>query len=245
MRLLCALSMACDGMDARNYAQDALSLAEKKGFARGQVQANILLGKYYYFNEEFSHSLEHCMRAFDLAKKSGDNRSSAIACRYIGYNNFRNAPTTAMEFYKKSVDYSVLAKDELLESYALSAIGNLYESLMDGKNALEYYSKSLEIRKRVGNTDEQVSSLIETARAYNRLSQYDRSMELVMEAKKVGEEKGADPQNLVYIYQMIGYDLADRQKDYSNALGYFLHSYNLARNIHPMTRDNINSLKPV
>jgi hypothetical protein len=62
--------MACDGMDARNYAQDALSLAEKKGFARGQVQANILLGKYYYFNEEFSHSLDRLSPDFFARSKA-------------------------------------------------------------------------------------------------------------------------------------------------------------------------------
>jgi signal transduction histidine kinase len=243
--LLCALSGYTNGDSSLTYAREAHALAEKLGFERGIVLSDILIGKYYYFNENYSNSLGYFIKAFGGSVKLGSHRLSAIAARYIGYNHFQNDRFAALEYYKKSIEFSRLAKDELLESYALSAIGNLYESWQDGKQALDYYLRSLDIRKRAGSPDEVVSSLIETARAYNRLALYDKSVETVLEAKKIAEAGGTDKRNLMYICQMIGHDFADRKKDYKMALTYFLKAYDIAMAQQVLSRNEIVSIAPV
>jgi signal transduction histidine kinase len=138
-----------------------------------------------------------------------------------------------------------MAKDKLMESYANSAIGNLYEKWNDGKNALTYYLVSYKIREQVGDTNELVSSLIETARAYDRMKQHDKQNEMVDRALKMAEQKANGEQNLVYLYQMKGYDYFDRLKDYKKALEYFLKSYNIVAKNNSFDKNNINSIKPI
>jgi signal transduction histidine kinase len=243
--LLLQLSRASEGEASQGYASRALELAQQLGDQAGIAEAEMQLGKFFYFSQDFARSLENCSKSLALSRSLHNDSLSAIACRYIGYNYFSNDPQLAMDYYRKSVEYSKLCGNRLLESYALSAIGNLFESLNDGSSALENYLKSLEIRRTLGSPDEVVSSLIETARGYNRLGKFDRSMDLVFEARQVAETKGSDQHNLVYIYQMIGYDYADRRKDYKTALGFFTRSYNLAMSRETPDRNDINSIKPV
>ena len=78
----------------------------------------------------------------------------------------------AKEYYEKSLKISREVKDEMSESYALSAIGVIYEGMLNTKGnyeiALKYYLKSLEIRQRLGEQDELASSLNETAESLSR-----------------------------------------------------------------------------
>jgi hypothetical protein len=229
VNLLCTISQKSTGFNIRKYALTALKLSEKLNFKSGLARANAYLGKYYYFSEDFSQSLEHCIKAQQLALEIPDYGLAAYVCKYIGYNHFQNEPKISLEYYQKSIFYSKRAKDQLQESYGYSAIGNLYESWHDGKTALGYYLLSLRIREKIGNPDELASSLIETSRAYNRMGEYDKSNELVLKALKIAESKGGDDQNLIQLYQLTGYYYADILRDYKTALGYFLKSYHLGR----------------
>jgi len=245
LNILMNLCKNSEGEFLLKYAKEALALAEKSGSKSGIAQSEAYLGKYFYFKESFSLSLEHLTIALRLANEIKNYQILAYVCKYIGYNHFLNEPKIAHEYYLKSITYSIMAKDKMQESYAYSAIGNLYESGEDAKSALVYYLKSLAIREKEGNPDELVSSLIETARAYDRMKQYEKVQKLVQKAIKIAEEKGKDPQNLIYLYQMIGYNYADHLKDYKKALVYFLKSYELVKTQSSFHKNNIPSIKPV
>lgn len=144
LSLLCQTS---SGSDILKFATAALQLSEKLNFKTGIARAHAYLGKYYYFQEDFSRSLEHCLKAESLAKEIQNYSLLAYVYKYLGYNHFQNSPTISLDYYKKSIKYSLLANDKLQESYAYSAIGNLYESCYDAKSALRYYNVSLKIRQ--------------------------------------------------------------------------------------------------
>jgi signal transduction histidine kinase len=243
--LLCLIARLSDGDGAKEYARQALDLSEKLDFTDGMAQSNALLGKYYYFSGDFSLSLLHLNSALKYAKTIPNYRVAGLSCLYLGYNNYQNEPAVSLEYYLQCLKYCQLAKNRLLESYAYSAIGNLHEKWEDGKGALGYFLLSLNIRREVGSKDEIISSLIETARAYNRMGEYDRSYKLVAQARGLAEKEGKDQQNLVYLYQMTGYEYADRKKDYRTALEYFLKSYNIVASRNSFDINTINSIKPV
>lgn len=245
VNILCKLGRESEGNALFDYANSALSLSKKLNFKRGIASSKALLAKFYYFKEDFSTSLEYCTDALAIAEEIKDYSLAAYICRYIGYNHFLNHPKYSLDYYNKSLEYSILANDKIQQSYAFSAMGNLYESWQDAKKALDYYQKSLMIREKSGTPDEIVSSLIETARALDRLREYDKSAELVKKALSIAETKGNNPQNRILLYQMIGYDLADRQQDYNRALGYFLKSYELVKKQGNYNKNNISSLIPV
>jgi signal transduction histidine kinase len=244
VNLLCRIARLSDG-DTKEYAEQALELSEKLDFISGLAQSNALLGRYYFFREDFAPSLLHLNAALKYAKAIPDYHIAGLSCLYLGYNNYQNEPASSLEYYLQCIRYSRLAKDRLMESYAYSGIGNLHEKWEDGKGALGYFLLSLNIRKETGSRDEIISSLIETARAYNRMGQYDRSYQLVTQALSLAEKEGKDQQNLIYLYQMTGYDYADRKKDYKTALEYFLKSYNIVAARNSFDINTINSIKPV
>lgn len=224
------------------YINKALDLAQKIDFKRGVANGHIALGKYHYHKENYSISLLHCITAFNLAKEIKDNCVMAKACLYIGYNNYLSQPDLSLKYYFKCIDYCRFVNCNHVAAYGYSAIGNVYESREEAAVALRYYNMSLQIRKKVGTPSELVSSLIETSRAFNRLQDYQKSTELINEALMIAEANQGNEQNLVYLYEMRGHDIAGRLNDYKNALDYFLKSYNLA------TKNNlsqVNAVKPI
>jgi signal transduction histidine kinase len=243
--ILLQLSRAAGDSTTLTYASQSLQLSKKLNSKRLMAQGYFLRGRYLYFKEKFAASLENCIIAFRLAKDVNEYRLAGSSCLYIGYNHYNNEPKIALEYYLKSVYYSKISGNLLLESYAYSAIGNLYEKWEDGKNALGYYLQSLKIREQAGSAYEVISSLIETARAYHRIAQYGRSNELIEKALALAEKNGQDDQNLIYLYQMKGYHLSDRLNKYPEALQYFLKSYDMVRRNNAFDQNNISSLKPV
>ena len=245
VNILCKLSAEQSGDTAIYYATRALEIAVKNSFSSGESRAHALLGRYYYFRENFATSLEHCIKALQLAISLKDNRLAGLTNLYIGYNHSNNEPKTALEYYQNCIYYSKISKDNRLQSYAYSAIGNLHEKLYDGKSALGFYILSLKIREKEGTRDEIISSLIETARAYHRLGYYKKSSELVNKATVMAEKEGQDFQNLVYLYQMSGFNYFDQLKDYKKALEYFLKSYQLICANNALSGNNYNAIKPL
>ncbi len=221
---------------------DALGLAQRIDFKKGIAAGHMALGKYHYHKENFSISLLHCITAFNIAKATGNIQIMAKACLYIGYNNFLSQPDVSLKYYFKCVEYCRSANCQKIAAYGYSAIGNVYESRDDAAVALRYYNMSLQIRKKTGTPAELVSSLIETARAFNRLQDYQKSTELINEALNIAEKNTGNEQNLVYLYEMTGHDIAGRLNDYDRALGYFLKSYEVAKN---NNLSQTNSVKPI
>ncbi len=220
----------------------ALDLAQQISYKKGIAAGHMALGKYHYHKENFSISLLHCITAFNIAKEVKDNCTMAQACLYIGYNNFLSQPDISLKYYFKCIEHCRFADCKWIAAYGYSAIGNVYESREDAAVALRYYNMSLQIRKKAGSPQELVSSLIETARAFNRLQDYHKSTELINEALGIAEKNSGNEQNLVYLYEMTGHDIAGRLNDYPKALDYFLKSYNLAQ------KNNLsqaNSVKPI
>jgi signal transduction histidine kinase len=242
---LIAFGKQNEGSNFIRYINEALTLAEKLNYKNGQASAHASFAKYFYFKEDYSASLEHAMSAYNLSRETGNHRLISYSCLYLGFNHVKNQPKVSLEYYLKCVTHAKLAGHRRLEAYGLSAIGNLYEGWYDGKNALKYYQLSLAIRKAEGEPGELVSSLIETARAYNRLGQYARSNELIAEGLKIAEKNPGNEQNLVYLYEMRGHDHAGRLKDYKKALDYFLLARRIALENDLIDKNNINHLKPI
>jgi hypothetical protein len=224
---------------------EALTLSQNLNYRNGEAAAHAAFAKYYYFKEDYSTSLTHGISAYNIAREKGNYKVMAYACLFIGYNHVQNQPKVALEYYLSCVSYAKRANYPKLEAYGYSAIGNLYEGWYDGKNALYYYEQSLNIRKKESDATELVSSLIETARAHNRLSQYERSNQLIEEGLQLAERTPGNEQNLVYLYEMTGHDHAGRLKDYKKALEYFLKARRIALENNLIDKNNINHLKPI
>ena len=139
-----------------------------------------------------------------------------------------NDPLVAKEYYLKSLKLCRKYNRKNAESYALSALGNVYEGYIrkrgNIKIALDYYLKSLKIREKYGDQEEIASSLNETSRIYFHLGQFQKASELRFKALKIAE-KIHSIENLVYLNISIGDDYLKRIKDYKKALSFQLKAY--------------------
>ena len=224
---------------------DALDLAQKINYKKGLRLSHAELGKHYFEKENFSISTLHFIVSYNYAREINDINGMAYSCLYIGYNNFHNDPEISLKYYQKSIEYSNQTNNKALEAYGYSAIGNVYEGKREANDALKNYKLSLQIREKKGTPQELVSSLIETARAYNQLGQYDKSYDLIKKALVIAEKNEKNELNLVYLYEMTGHEYAGRYNDYKKALEYFLKSYKIVTENNFTNRNSINSLRPI
>ncbi len=218
--------------DSVVYLNKALALAKKTKYKRGIALSLLHLGRYYYFADEHDLSLSNLSECAIIANQINDKVILKSCYRFIGFIYRPHEPFKAKEFYEKSLEMCIATGDEISASYALSAIGNVHEGVYDptkvnNKKALDYYLKSLEIRKRLGSDTEIASSLNECSRMYDALGMTEKSFELRLKGLELAEKSG-DKNDAVYLHVLIGNDYTTRKKDYKNALKHLQRAFDLA-----------------
>ncbi len=214
--------------DNLEYAKKNLEYSRKHHYLRGISLAFRDFGRHYYFSEKKDIALNYFNRAVAISLKENDSIALLSSYRYIGYIYMMNDPLVAKEYYLKSLALCRKFNRKNAESYALSALGNVYEGYIKKKSnikiALDYYLKSLKIREKYGDQEEIAASLNETSRIYFHLGQFEKASELRFKALKIAE-KIHSIENLVYLNISIGDDYLKRLKDYPRALNFQLKAY--------------------
>ncbi|HET6244528.1 MAG: SpoIIE family protein phosphatase [Bacteroidetes bacterium] len=224
------LYLASDSID---YAKQALKFSNKKNYKNGICLSLLDLGRYYYFEGQQDISLSYLVKLVKIAEETNNKKILVGAYKYIGFIYRPHNSFIALDYYLKSLALAEEIKDEIAQSYALSAIGNVHEGVFDGtseknKTALEYYLKSLEIRERKGSYDEIASSLTETSRVYDLLGLHDKVVDIRLRGLEFAKKSGST-ENIVFLYNLLGHDYNYRKNDFNKALEYQLMAYEIAR----------------
>jgi serine phosphatase RsbU (regulator of sigma subunit) len=221
--------------DSVDYAIQGLELAKTIKYKKGIAQSLLDIGRYYYFNGKQDLSLDYLIKAAKIAEEIANKRILAGTYRYIGFI-YRNTDFyTAEEYYNKSLKMCDEIGDEISASYALSAIGNIYEGGYKGnskknKKAIDFYLKSLQIREKKGSYDEIAASLNETSRAYDQLGLHNKALELRIKGLEVAE-RSASTENIVYLSHVLGNDYIKRLHDLKTGLEYQLKAYKIGKTL--------------
>lgn len=218
--------------DSVVYLEKALEIARKSNYKKGVALSLLYLGRFYYFSDNHDIALSKLTECALIANQINDKQILKSCYRFIGFIYRPHEPFKAKEYYEKSLEMCIATNDEIGASYALSAIGNVFEGVYDptkkfNKKALDYYLKSLEIRKRLGSNSEIASSLNECSRMYDALGMSDKSFELRLKGLEIAEKSG-DNDNAVFLHILIGNDYSTRKKDYKNALIHLTSALNIA-----------------
>ena len=145
------------------YATKAYELARRKKDLASVAEALNALGKYYLNAYDEIKALEYFLQALKVSEENQINVSKGKALRYIGRTYFYLDSIEKSELYtQKTLEFSHLIKDNLLEADALIDFGNLQARRGKTDIALENFWRALEIRKKN-------NSMLEVASAYNQL----------------------------------------------------------------------------
>ncbi|HVK39392.1 MAG TPA: tetratricopeptide repeat protein [Candidatus Kapabacteria bacterium] len=100
----------------------------------------------------------------------------------------RNRFEEAIDCYRRLIDQSVAAGDELAEAWGYSGLGRNYRGLFRLREAIEVETTALEITRRIGNRSFETTVLTNLALVHQMLGDHARTLELFLEVRALAEE---------------------------------------------------------
>ncbi len=163
---------------SKDYADEALYLAEKLNFKRGTAETYKNIGLYFRQKGEFVQALNYLTEALSIFSKLNDPEGIASTYITLGLVNGQQGNyLEAMAYHLKSLKiHEKLKLDEKI-AVSLSNIALTYYQQNDIDDALEYYFKALGISQRIN--DRWRIELIYTniGAAYLKQQHYDRALD--------------------------------------------------------------------
>ena len=115
----------------------------------------------------------------------------------------------ALAIWREIIELSKIKKDRVWEGIALLSSGLIYEQLGEIQNALDVYTRSLEIWQDIGNRQYEGSSVNNLGIIYNDLGEFEKAIANYNQAVKIQREIGNRPSigiylnNLAYAYMRL------------------------------------------
>jgi len=185
--------------DAKKYAEDALSLAEKKGFKKGITNANVCFGNIYnhqgnsYYNEEnYSEALKSYLSALKLYEKNEAKKGIAHTRRNIGRVYWiQTNYSEALKNFKISLSSFEEIEDKNAIAVVYNDIGVVYENQGDTAEALKNYFAALRIFDETGDKESMMNRLFNIGFLYDNRGNYSEALKNFSAALKISEEMGS------------------------------------------------------
>ncbi len=162
----------------------------------------------YLKARDYQRAIEAGQRAVELYPKNVD----AYLCLGVVYSKIGKIDL-AIDNLKKSESY-ITKDDELMGIY--NVLGRNYSKKGDLDNALFYYSKSLNLAKKLGNREMEASVLNNIAMVFHDKGDLDKALEYYEESLRLEtneKDKAPTYNNIAFIYIDKG--------DYKRAIEYF------------------------
>lgn len=205
--------------EAIRYGTQALELAGKIKFLKGEAYALKYIGMGYFEQGEYEKTFGYFQRALEIFETIKNKKGIANMLSNIGvaYNNQGNDPR-ALELYLRSLNISEEINDSLRVVTALINIGLIYsknESTQD--KAQDYYLRALRISEKLGYqiaigtvTVNLGELLFSRGDDLDALSYFERSLKAYQKA-----HAGNIPYTLINIGKIYA-----KRKDFKNAVKY-------------------------
>ena len=211
--------------EAIRYSLEAIQLAEKIDYQKGQAYALKNMGLAYYVKSDYEKVLNYWKESLSIFQEIKDplgvsNLLSNIGAVYFNQGN----DAEALDYYLESLRESEKLGHKLRIATALTNIGAVYfNNTANHDKALEYHLRAVKISEEIGDIDAIGTSLVNLGEIYIGKGQLDSALlffEKSLEALNVsgGEHTHA------YALNNIGLVHAARS-DYEIALEYHQLAY--------------------
>ncbi|HEY4876095.1 MAG TPA: ATP-binding protein [Puia sp.] len=144
VKTLVLLGYYSNGDSSALFCQEAIALAQKNKFLRGEGNARNFLGNFYWNINNYTEALEQYMQALKIGEQLGYKRGLTAVYGNIGNTYF------SLGNFKKSLDYSfkslAIAVDAKLpdsDAFDLSTIAKSYSQLNMPDSALYFGNRAI------------------------------------------------------------------------------------------------------
>jgi signal transduction histidine kinase len=184
--------------NARKYAGEALSLAEKKGFTRGITDAHI--NTAYAFNAQGNiylgisnppEALKNYLAALTIFENNKSKNGAALVSVNMGslYLSQRNYPaalknySAALKLYEETGNKNGVAAQN-------NNIGLVYENQGNFQTALTYYNTAIRLYEETGNKWALIDRYFNIGFLYEDQANYPEALKNHLAALKISQEIG-------------------------------------------------------
>ena len=183
------------------------------------------------FNSKAQVNLDSLWGVWNDKTQPDTNRLKAI--NDIAWDGYLfSQPDSAFYFAQMGYDFAEARNNKKWMSTSLNTQGISFAIRADYEKALEYYSKSLAIRKSLGDKKEVAGSYHNIGRVYEKQGNYQRALEYYFKSLSIAEQLGKK-RGMINNYNTIGL-IYQEQGNYEKALDYYLKSLKIAKEF----RDN-------
>ena len=212
-----ALIYKADFKKAELITIEALALAQKLNFKRGEVNSYNLLGELYQKKSEYRLALQNLDKAIKIGREIDYKEAVAIAFSSIGLvnNNLSNYPE-ALKNHLEALKIREALKDKKGLARSYSNLGNISSKIGNYDDALKYHIAAFKLRNELNDRKGLLGSYNNIGTIYNHAGNYKKALENYQEALKIGMEYG-DISGLAIVNLNIG-DTYCALKEYDKAL---------------------------
>ena len=206
--------------EALKRAKEALALATKLHFQKGQASAWVIKGYCYDALSLYDSAITCYHNALDVFTAYNEKIrigkvNLAIANAYAFMGNINKA----LEFYISSYKNNATFSDSIGMAGSLMGIGNCYADINKYQNALDSYNKDYAIYERHKNVKIQSWLLNNIAGVYRSMDKTDLALVYFFKALEAKKKAGENDFSLSTTYEGIS-GIYLQKKNYTQAIQY-------------------------
>jgi len=159
------------------FANRALKLSAKRGYKKGEAQANLLMGISKWKEGDLLAGMDLCQAALDISVSYGLKKTEADALNNIGIiHNYQGNYPTAFEYYQKALSIAESLKNKTVTAAILINVGGMYYNLKDYDRALDYWKQTLDLQQQLGDQASAGSCMNNLGMVYADKGEYKMSL---------------------------------------------------------------------
>lgn len=181
----------CENPSSLTYAQNALDLAKKLEYKKGQAIALRYAGNYYSCKRDSAKTVDYYEKSMAIFAQINDHEGLVTNLYNLGnlYTDFLNYTQSAIYFQDA---LTLSEKTGVINSLCNIHLGYgyLFYRTLNFPRALEHYQKALEIAERRNNNQERVNTLGRMGEVYFHLQEFEKTLEYIEKIIKIYTQSG-------------------------------------------------------
>lgn len=173
------------------YAEEALALARRIAFEKGEANCLNSIGTIHYRRGEFTEAIEVHQQALRIRERIGDR--TGVGVSYINLGNIyseQNNDLLALDLYRKAGDIFFAQDDQKRLAILYVNISTILVNRGEYLTAYDYCMKAREASRKTGDLSSEALAVNNSGVALENEGKYEAAFEAYSEAYAISESTG-------------------------------------------------------